>query len=163
MEQPIYKVVYQYSHLLACGEYKGLKYAVVDYATHPCGYVESPAWKMGIENYDFISAHGGINYDDCLDHVKDLPEDFKDIKFIGWDYGHLGDYLPYYDDLPDDNIFKNGKKYTTEEIVADCHDVINQIVILKETKELEELSSLLDQKKKLDDEIEELKLRMGKR
>ena len=73
------------------------------------------------ENYD-LYVHGGFTYSrpDLL--IKD------DSWFLGWDYGHCWDYSPYLDD-PD------LKKWTTDELIDECYDVIAQLVKIDEEED----------------------------
>lgn len=69
-----------------------------------------------------ISCHGGVTYSEPILKTVD-----KKGWFIGWDYAHCGDYINY-GDTSLNNLFSDDKKWTTEEIVEECKNVINQIV-----------------------------------
>lgn len=130
MKQPSYILKERFTECIASGEYRHRKYVVVDIGDHPCGYVESlkkSDIRDNIQKYDFVCVNGGINFIDTLDYVIGLPNDFNGVKFIGWDYAHIGDYISAFNDLDDDCPLKKGKKYTTEEIIEDCHNVIDQL------------------------------------
>ena len=64
--------------------------------------------------------------------------------FIGWDYAHCGDYCGYEEYMPE-SIITYGKKWTTEEIIEECKNAIDQIIdfeskkILEEPKKIEKL------------------------
>ena len=60
----------------------------------------------------------------CDNFVKYID---KKGWFIGWDYAHFGDYIDC-GDAALNNMFPNDKKWTTEEIVEECKNVIDQIV-----------------------------------
>ena len=47
--------------------------------------------------------------------------------FIGWDYAHCGDYCGYEETMPE-SIRTYGKKWTTEEIIKECENAIEQII-----------------------------------
>ena len=78
-----------------------------------------------------IDCHGGITFTgETL--PKSVPEYNMAISatipvysrgwYIGWDYAHLEDYIEF-----PMSIIEDGKKWTTEEMIADCYDVINQL------------------------------------
>lgn len=118
--------------------YWGYDFIIINMGTHPTAYVRIP------KNHPFF----GLHYDEvnknivCPDcgkihesevftfsdsstnfahRVKDgelIPEGW----WLGWDYAHLGDWQGYLTD--EENIEKDNRKYSTEEIVRDCIDVI---------------------------------------
>lgn len=100
--------------LLACGTHKGLDYYVVSLGTHPCAYVDYKDYNV---DEDDIYCHGGVTYHEG---VLYLPEGPLYGNIIGWDYAHSGDYVTF--------SFFPGMKHTTDEMIADCIDVIEQIV-----------------------------------
>ena len=112
--------------LLTKGAYRNYDYAVVSQGTHPCGYVRVPTNHPYYgKSYDDcnISCHGGLKYSDDYLYIS------TDIKicgwWIGWDYTHLGDYLE------DKSCICNhayGTKYTTQEVITECHNVIDQLI-----------------------------------
>ena len=124
--------------VIAQGFYNGLNYYVKNInGMHPTAYVEIPqghkAYEMDFENYDeepLINVHGGVTFQNlCLLAVDDNGE--RGHKFVGWDYGHAGDFAGYY--IGSDPFFEQYKRWTTEEIVVDCKDAIDQINALGET------------------------------
>ena len=82
--------------ILAMGNYRGCSYYVLSMGTHPCAYIDYKDILLTTKEIDNIDCHGGVTY---TDNVLALPI-IGDIKgnFIGWDYGHYGDYMGY-DDL----------------------------------------------------------------
>lgn len=105
------------------GEYKGVKYAILNLGTHPTAYVENIVYANDWNDYkllDDVIVHGGFTYCD-LPHWKDE----KDAVYLGWDYAHLGDYMGY------DGEFGDGMKWTYEEILDDVHSVIDQLLEIK--------------------------------
>ena len=101
------------SFIIAQGSHDGLNYYVKNIeCRHPTAYVEIPqghkAYNMDFNNweYNLIDVHGE-----------------RDHKFVGWDYDHAGDYCGSYvgEHWPD------SKRWTTEEIVAECIRAIDQI------------------------------------
>ena len=133
MNNKIKPMIYQKDRkmeLLHKGEYKGYNYYILNLGTHPTAYIEIPKenklygkdyneiYEMG---YD-IDVHGGLTYsDDKLMCIK------SENWFIGWDYAHCDDYMPFYDELQK-GLFQKLKKWTTEEIIEECKSAINQII-----------------------------------
>lgn len=106
---------------IADGEYRGIPYYVLSLGTHPCAYVDTaPAGITTVNPYD-ISCHGGVTYTD-----KRLATVEHKGNFIGWDYAHYMDYDGYRGAMHE-YTFGFEKKWTTEEIVAECKAVIDQI------------------------------------
>ena len=108
---------------IAGGTYKNFDYYVLNLKTHPTAYVDVTNSPLNGCNEDIdISCHGGITW--CDNFVKSID---KKGWFIGWDYAHYGDYMDYgYASV--NNMFPNDKKWTTEEIVEECKNVIDQII-----------------------------------
>ena len=122
-KEMVYKSTIQAPELLAAGAYKHYLYAVTSMGSHPCAYVQipegHPLYKAELDALeDAIVCHGGVTYTgDRAEGVRDLP---PDGFWIGWDYAHYGDHLGYYHGL-------GGLQWTTEEIVAECKAVIDQL------------------------------------
>ena len=106
---------------IADGIYRKMPYYVLNFGTHPCAYVDTaPAGITTVNPYD-ISCHGGVTYTD-----KRLATVEDEGIFIGWDYAHCGDYDGYLGAMGE-YAFGSMKKWATEEIVAECKAVIDQI------------------------------------
>ena len=107
---------------IADGEYHGIQYYVLSFGTHPCAYVDiAPIGFMGINPND-IACHGGVTYND-----NRLATVEREGHYIGWDYAHCTDYDGYLGAM-NEYAFSFAKKWTTEEIVAECMAVIDQIL-----------------------------------
>ena len=124
------EMIYQAKRLtppeqIAMGTYKGLDYYVLNLGTHPCAYIDVTNTSLhGIEYEEIdVVVHGGLTYS-----RPSLATVDKSGWFIGWDYAHCSDFTGYEIDYPE-NICLGGKHWTTGEIVAECLDVINQMVI----------------------------------
>ena len=110
--------------MLDKGIYKGYHYAIVSFGSHPCAYIELPkGHKYYGKDYDDIpiDCHGGLTY--SREGILPSSNDYhKDGYWIGWDYAHLGDYCGWL------NVFDStGKKWTTEEILQEVKEVIEQL------------------------------------
>lgn len=117
--------------ILDAGEYKGYEYAILNLGYHPCAYVGIPKghslYKKEYSQASYeISCHGGFTY-----AAKGLVAVgmMKDKWVLGWDYAHAYDYAGYNINFPEYD-FSFEKKWTTEEILNEVHDVIDQIINL---------------------------------
>ena len=128
----IKEMVYQKTRkieLLHNDIYKDFHYYILNLGTHPTAYVEIPKKsKLYGKNYNDIDimCHGGLTYSsDILFTSKNTK--LANSWFIGWDYAHLDDYFGF------DEIFelRDAKKWTTQEIINECEEVIDQIIDLE--------------------------------
>lgn len=118
--------------VIAQGFYEGLNYYVKNInGRHPTAYVEIPqGHKAYGKEYEFndeypIEVHGGVTYNsDGLSPID--PKGERGHQFVGWDYGHAGDFAGYYLRNPKGILF-HSKRWTTEEIVGHCKSAIDQI------------------------------------
>ena len=117
--------------ILASGTYQGIQYWAVSLGTHPTAYIDVTPIKETLPEMPRLCCHGGVTYDeDCLQNVWDSAfEGFVagERRFLGWDYAHSGDYMSM------SNFMQDGRKYTTEMIVADIKEAIDDM--LKEESE----------------------------
>lgn len=116
--------------ILAEGEYKNYHYVIMSYGTHPCAYVAIPKnHKCYGKDYDDIDirCHGGLTY--SRDSLRIGEDTVYNGYFIGWDYAHYGDYAGYFSQIGFDEPCK---KWTTEEILEEVNDVIEQLIKLEE-------------------------------
>jgi hypothetical protein len=107
--------------------YKGVRYIITDNKIHPCAYVmcSEDFLKRHVGDYNDICeiiTHGGITYTGKVSDLLGL-ENYQGFCF-GWDYGHFSDWAGYRDDA--ENIAMSAKKWTVDEIIAQCKDVIDQ-------------------------------------
>lgn len=121
--------------LLHSGKYKEYKYYILNLGTHPTAYIEIPKDNALYEKdyneiYDEghdIDVHGGLTYSS-----NELMGIESENWFIGWDYAHCYDYCGYYE--KEDFLNEKTKKWTTEEIIKECENAINQIIEINEKK-----------------------------
>lgn len=107
-----------------------LHYCIVSLGTHPCAYIELPKeHEYYGKDYDDIdiSCHGGITYISSQGIISKDNENHRDGFWIGWDYGHYGDYMGYEETFSID-LRIGGKRWTTEEILAQVKDVTWQLL-----------------------------------
>ena len=125
------------TELLCKDKYKNYNYYVLNLGTHPTAYIEIPKEnKLYRKSYDEIykigcdiDVHGGLTYSN-----NELMGVKSENWFIGWDYAHCGDYCGYEEFMPE-SIRTYGKKWTTEEIIEECKNAIDQIIDF-ESKEI---------------------------
>lgn len=114
------------SLILASGNKNGYNYWALNLGTHPCCYVEIPkGHKYYNVDYDDIDiyCHGGLTY--SRSYLGGVTGDEPtDRWFIGWDYAHYGDFCGY---LIGTGLNNLDRTYTTEELVCDCLEVIEQL------------------------------------
>ena len=136
------------TELLCKCKYKNYNYYVLNLGTHPTAYIEiTKENKLYRKSYDEIykigcdiDVHGGLTYSN-----NELMGVKSENWFIGWDYAHCGDYCGYEEFMPE-SIRTYGKKWTTEEIIEECKNAIDQIIgfeskeILEETKKIEKIA-----------------------
>ncbi len=108
--------------VLATGYCFGLLYYILNLGTHPTAYIKIPS-SINIDK-DKLDVHGGITYSE--NHLWISENQKIDGEFIGWDYGHYGDYAGYEEILPKE-IRIGGKKWTTTEIYKEVREVCYQI------------------------------------
>lgn len=113
--------------------YEGYHYYILNLGTHPTAYIEIPRnnilfgkdyeeiYKMNID----IWVNGGLTYSDNNLWIGDGTV-LHDSWFIGWDYGHCDDYTGYELNMPM-KLRHRGKKWTTEEIIEECEQAIDQL------------------------------------
>ncbi len=128
------------TELLCKDKYKNYNYYVLNLGTHPTAYIEiSKEDKLYGKSYDEIyrmgcdiDVNGGLTYSD-----NELIGIKSENWFIGWDYAHCNDYCGYEEDMPE-SIRTYGKKWTTEEIVEECKNAIDQIIDFESEEIVEE-------------------------
>ena len=130
MKEMIYNVLPK-RELLDSGIYNGFKYYIMNLGMHPTAYVEIPENHKYYHdrNYDkmYIHVHGGLTYSD--NHLWIAENEAIAGWFIGWDYGHAGDYCGFYDLQEDTKWFNDkNKKWTTEEILEDVKSGCEQLL-----------------------------------
>ena len=120
--------------------YKGIKYLIkqnlrmyfwLAYVKLPKGSeLEKKYFKKGHDGID-LNCHGGLTFGAIVtkENVKDYWQEFDEGVWVGWDYGHAGDFVDY--GLSFENIDSlSDKRWEYKEIEAGVKDVIKQINIL---------------------------------
>lgn len=123
------------SEVLAAGTCMSIPFYVVSYGNHPCCYIELSAGHplFGVD-YDELPdpvgyiPHGGFTYSEP--YLKAINSSEGAGKwYLGWDYGHIGDFcaymlMPHWQSDPE---AEHAKKWTINELVEECIDVIKKI------------------------------------
>lgn len=113
--------------LIAKGFYNGLNYYVKNVGySHPTAYIEIPQGHKAFcaEKLQDLPCHYGVTYTEMhLRLVDDNGE--RGHVFVGWDYAHYGDYMPYYKD--GEWLEQHSHRWKTEEVVAECKEAIDWI------------------------------------
>lgn len=134
MKPMIYKNRYKGNieqvEILDEGIYHNYHYAIVSLGSHPCAYIEIPKGHRYYDKvYDEIplNCHGGLTYANDTGILNGYNH--RSGYWIGWDYAHYMDYC-YYEFISD--LFKEEdsdlKRWTTEEILTEVKNVIDQLV-----------------------------------
>lgn len=123
----IYNNIERFAVIVAAGEYKGVKYVCLNQGRHPSAYVmcSQEFLDRHIDEYgtiEGIHVHGGITYYGLASKLLGL-EDYQ-CPCFGWDYGHAGDWAGYISE--EENAAFGHKKYTTDMLITDCKNVIDQ-------------------------------------
>ena len=122
MKEMMYSKNYK-REVLDSGICCGYLYYIMSMGTHPCAYIKLPqSHPCYYKSYDEIpiEVHGGLTFkSEKLKTDNEIP---VLGMYIGWDYGHIGDYsgMRYYND-------ENDKKWTTREILDDVVSVCEQL------------------------------------
>lgn len=103
------------------------RFIIMNLGTHPTAYIKIPKTHplYGIEYFelpDYLESvpHGGFTY--SREYLFTDNKNKEDGWWLGWDYAHWGDFLgfePYNKEI--------SKMWTTEEIRAECKEVIEAI------------------------------------
>lgn len=124
MKEMIYGERKKQPEVLYSGEYRGHRFAILNLGSHPTAYIEN---KMNISDYDDfrlenIEVHGGFTFCD----TGYWGNESEKISWLGWDYGHYGDFMGYYS--TDNPFYYHTKQWTTAEIYKEVKSVIEQII-----------------------------------
>ena len=120
------------------GNYKKYHYAIVSMGSHPCAYVELPKSNQYYgKDYDFIpiECHGGLTYSAYGLLPTQHPE-YKNGYWIGWDYAHCEDYTFFFT-CSDYTYDSAGRIWTTEEILTEVKQVIDQLCDMPLNKQVQ--------------------------
>lgn len=129
----VYNNIDRFAVIVAAGEYRGVKYVCLNGGRHPSAYVMCTQEFLDkhVDEYSTIEGihvHCGITYVGKANKLLGLEE--YDYPCFGWDYGHAGDWAGYISD--EENEAFGHMKYTTDMLIEDCKDAIDQYLeILK--------------------------------
>ena len=129
----VYNNIKHFAVIVASGVYKNVQYVCLNLGIHPAAYVMCTQEFLDkhVDKYktiDGIHVHCGITYVGKANELLGLEE--YDSPCIGWDYGHAGDWAGYMSE--EENIAFNHTKYTTDMLIKDCQDAIDQYLQILE-------------------------------
>lgn len=110
---------------IATGTHNGYDFVILWYRYHPNAYIRIPEGHPYYgKDYTEIDDKGIVHYgftfsEENLNKKYDLPDGW----YLGWDYGHIGDYTDYHVGCTLD-----GRRWTVSEITAECRQVIDEII-----------------------------------
>lgn len=119
-EPMVYSATDNSTCVIAEGRYRDLPFIVVN-SMHKwlCAYINVAPTKLnGSTDVDF-GCHGGVTY-----RNESLLRRDEKGWWIGWDYAHWGDYIP---SLSKGLFDYFRRKWTTEEVVEECLNVIDAV------------------------------------
>ena len=120
------------AQVLCLGKYKKYDFLAVNMGTHPTAYVRIPSThKFYEKHYDFINPQpkafraGPFTFSrPSSEFASHLDIQIPNGWYLGWDYAHIGDYIC----TPFTHNSNDARKYTTEDIIADCKYIINYLL-----------------------------------
>lgn len=129
----VYNNIKHFAVIVASGVYKNVQYVCLNLGIHPAAYVMCTQEFLDkhVDKYktiDGIHVHCGITYVGKANELLGLEE--YNSPCFGWDYGHAGDWAGYMSD--EENIAFNHTKYTTDMLIKDCQDAIDQYLQILE-------------------------------
>ena len=129
----VYNNIKHFAVIVASGVYKNVQYVCLNLGIHPAAYVMCTQEFLDkhVDKYktiDGIHVQCGITYVGKANELLGLEE--YDSPCFGWDYGHAGDWAGYMSE--EENIAFNHTKYTTDMLVKDCQDAIDQYLQILE-------------------------------
>ena len=129
----VYNNIKHFAVIVASGVYRNVQYVCLNLGIHPAAYVmcSQEFLDKHVDEYNTIEGihvHCGITYVGNANELLGLEE--YNSPCFGWDYGHAGDWAGYMSD--EENIAFNHTKYTTDMLIKDCQDAIDQYLQILE-------------------------------
>ena len=129
----VYNNIKHFAVIVASGVYKNVQYVCLNLGIHPAAYVmcSQEFLDKHVDEYNTIEGihvHCGITYVGKANELLGLEE--YDSPCFGWDYGHAGDWAGYMSE--EENIAFGHTKYTTDMLIKDCKDAIDQYLQILE-------------------------------
>jgi hypothetical protein len=117
-------------------EYKKIKYVITTNPRmgFPLAYIKVPENHpfMKIKNYNDVplDVHGGVTFMADVVDKDDSFQKFDKGRWIGWDYGHAGDwdYIVLGEDIMDWNKQFDNKMWTFEEVEKEVKAAIRELL-----------------------------------
>lgn len=113
LKEMLYNTLDNYVEVLDHDVYRGVEYYIVNRGSWPCAYIN--VLKDKKEKVDSL-CHGGVSW-----HDRYIPgiDKAKGKYWLGWDYGHSGDYTVF------GLHMTMGKVWHTDEILKEVREVID--------------------------------------
>ena len=129
----VYNNINHFAVIVAAGVYRNVKYVCLNLGIHPAAYVmcSQEFLDKHVDEYETIEGihvHCGITYVGNANELLGLEE--YNSPCFGWDYGHAGDWAGYMSE--EENIAFGHTKYTTNMLIKDCQDAIDQYLQILE-------------------------------
>ena len=113
--------------LLDTGKCCGYTYYILNLGTHPTAYIDIPKshkyYEKGYNDID-LPVRYGLTY--ARSHLYIAKDKKINGWFLGWDYGHYGDYGGYEELLPLE-FRAGGKRWTTAEIQQEVFEACKEL------------------------------------
>lgn len=151
MKEIIYNHQPNFFEIVDEGEYKGVKYICINRGLHPCACIicDPLFLKRHLNNQgilDCINVHGGVTHSGEINKLRGL-EDLPGTCF-SWDYDKYNDWAGFWSE--EENLKAGQHKWTTKELVYDCHRAIDQYLeVMKKDNALDPESSPMITKENL--------------
>ena len=127
MKEIIYNHQPNFFEIVDEGEYKGVKYICINRGIHPgaCVVCDPLFLKKHTNNQgilECVNVHGGVTYTGEIKGIHGL-EEYPGYCFA-WEYNKSNDWAGFWTE--EENIKAGLHKWTTKELVYDCHRVIDR-------------------------------------
>lgn len=120
--------------MLDTGYCMGFFYYIMSLGTHPVAYIRIPEshkyYKKDYTEIKDIDVHGGLTYSSDVLWINNVQT--HEGWFIGWDYGHMDDYMGFFENT---RWQDSAKKWTVEEIMEDVASACYQLSQVKVKRE----------------------------
>ena len=134
---------FPHPEVLCLDKYHNYDFLIVNMGTHPTAYVRIPKTHPFYQTfYDYINPEpvgfeaGPFTFSrNSSEFASYLDTPIPNGWYLGWDYAHIGDFIGGHSDR---YPYSSGRKYTTENIIADCKYIINYLLENKNVTRSEE-------------------------
>ena len=132
-EEMEYSAEIKFRKVLCFEIYKAYPLYIFNMGAHPTAYIvvdkTDKLYGLGMADLDeILNVHHGVTYADNSLGRKGYSYVNRDEDkwVIGWDYGHFRDWSGLFPDELNNEM--GNKKWTTEEILTEVHEAIEEII-----------------------------------